>query len=236
MKKNDWKKWAVYSAIGLAAVCFLFWVVIPAAEIILGYAGNFLFAYIDKHPVGVFIAASIAGFFVHAATRPQPEEDHNPKWEPKPTESDYFTVLQTLRPAVAEVAEALRLAPIYSHTDMAADPKERIIPGIYFWGLNYKAPKRNVTDTIDVEQARRVIQAQVKTVLERDNPSRFTDTIFPYHGTLEPVIQIDEVQDGEAYIHIFAVIASDTYFKNRKKTNGDGPTLHTEADTDDPTF
>ena len=79
-------------------------------------------------------------------------------------------------------------------------------------------------------------KAQVKTVLERDNPSQFTEIRYNNHGTFEPVIQIDEVQDGEAYIHIFVVIASNTYFKNRRRTNGDGPTLHTEITPDDTDF
>lgn len=138
--------------------------------------------------MGVVIVGCVIGFIVYGITRPKEEEVKGPEWERKPTESDYFAVLETLRPAVSEVAEALGLAPIYSHTDMAADPKERILPGIYFWGLNYKAPKRNVTDKIDEAQARRVIQAQVKTVLERDNPSRFTELRHNNHGTFEPII------------------------------------------------
>lgn len=235
MKKN-WKKFALYAGISLLAAIPLLLLVIPATEIILSHAANFLFGYIEQHPVGVTIVGIIIGLVCYAATHPQEEPDKKPKWETEPTESDYFAVLGTIRPAVAEVAQALGLAPIYSHTDMAADPKERIIPGTYFWGLNYKAPKKNVMDKIDEAQARRVIQAQVKTVLERDNPSRFTEIRYNNQGSFVPIIQIDEVQDGEAYIHIFAVIASDTYFKNRKQTKGDTSTLHIQTDTSDGDF
>ena len=235
MNKNDWNKWAKYTVIGLLAVCLIFWVVIPAVEIIGISALDFLLDYTLKHPVGMFITACFLGFIAYAIIHSQ-EEQKNPKWEPEPTEADYFAVLDTLRPAMAEVAPALDLAPIYSYTDMAADPEERIIPGIYFWGLYYKAPKQKVTDKIDEAMARRVIQAQVKTVLERDNPSRFTEIRYNNHGTFEPTIQIDEVLDCEAYIHIYVVMASDTYFKNRKKTNGDGPILHTETAPDDTDF
>lgn len=232
--KKNWKKSAKYTGIGLAVAVLLLFVVIPAAEIISVHAVNFLLGYVAKHPIGVTIVGAIIGFVCYAVTRPQ--EEPAKKWEPEPTESDYFAVLETVRPAVAEVAQALGLAPIYSHTDMAADPKERIIPGIRFWGLNYKAPKKNVMDKIDEAQARRVIQAQIKTVLERDNPSRFTEIRYNNHGSFVPIIQVDEVLDGEAYIHIFVVIASDTYFKNRKQTKGDTSTLHTEANTSDNDF
>lgn len=44
--KNDLKKWVIYSTIGLVGVCLIFWVVIPAVEIIGINVLNLLLDYI----------------------------------------------------------------------------------------------------------------------------------------------------------------------------------------------
>ncbi len=236
MKNNNWNKWAKYAIIGLLAAALLLWVVIPASEILLGHAGNFLFSYIEKHLVGVFFVTCIIGFVAYGAYKaslaPAPA---SLKTMPKPTMQDYFKVLETVRPAVAEVASALGLAPIDSHTDMAADGPERILQWGKVWGFKYKARKLAATTNIDVEQARRVIQAQVATVLDRDNPSKLTETNYNYYGQLVPIIQIHEVKDNDAYVYIYVVMASDTYFK-QKEAEERASTIRTEADTDDSDF
>ena len=234
MKNYNWKKLAIIVLLSLVAAAVMLYIMLPAINAVGMRLGDAVIAAIEEYPMGVFIIAGVLVLIAHGVTHPK--EEKKTKWEPKPTESDYYAVLQTLRPAVAEVAGALGLAPIYSHTDMTADPEERIIPGIFFWGMKYKAPKRNVTDTIDEEQARRIIQSQVKTILETTNPSRFTEIRYNHHGTFEPIIQIDEVQDGEAFVSLFVVIASDTYFRNRKVTGGGAATLHTQAAADDTDF
>jgi len=238
MKKNniDWNKGAKYALIGLLAAALLLWVIIPAAEIILGHAGNFLFSYIEKHPVGVFLVSCIIGFGAYAAYKaslapaPAPLKDM-----PQPTISDYFKILETVRPAVAEVASALGLAPIDSHTDMAANGPERILKWGKVWGFKYKARKLAATTNVDVEQARRVIQTQIATVLDRDNPSKLTETNYNYYGQLVPVIQISEVRDDDAFIYLYVVMASDSFFK-QKDAETRGNTLHTEEDADDADF
>ncbi len=236
MKNNNWNKWAKYAIIGLLAAALLLWVVIPVAEVILGHAGNFFLDYVNKHPVGVFLVACIIGFVAYGAYKASLAPDPAPlKTMPKPTMQDYFKVLETVRPAVAEVASALGLAPIDSHTDMAADGPERILQWGKVWGFKYKARKLAATTNIDVEQARRVIQAQVATVLDRDNPSKLTETNYNYYGQLVPVIQISEVRDDDAFIYLYVVMASDTYFK-QKEAEERGNTLHTEEDADDTDF
>lgn len=237
MKNNkNWDKLAKYAMIGLLATVLLLWVAIPAAEIILGYVGNFLFDYIDKHPVGVFIVVCIVSVVLYmvykASIAPPPA---SAKAMPKPTLQDYFKVLETIRPAVAEIASTLGLAPIDNHTDMAADGAERILCWGKVWGFRYKARKLSSTANIDVEQACRVIQAQVATVLDRDNPSKLTEINYNYYGQLVPVIQIAEVKDGDAYIYIYVVMASDTYFKQVEDEKR-ASTLHTETDTNDKDF
>lgn len=237
MKSNkNWDKWAKYVMIGLVVVVLTLFVGIPAIEIILGYTGILLFDYIEKHPLGVLIVACIAGMFSYFIYNSSNTSDPIPdKAQEKPSERDYFVILETIRLAVAEVAQALGLAPIDSHTDMAANRAERILSWGKVWGFKYKALKLSSTATIDVEQACRIIQAQVETVLDRDNPSKLTEINTFCLGCFESVIQIAEVKDDDAYIYIYVVMASDTYFKQKEAENR-ASTLHTEADTSDTDF
>ena len=234
MKKIDWDKGARYAVLGLVLTFLLLWVVIPAAEIILGHVGNFLFGYIERHLVGVTIVVGFIGFALYAAYKaslaPIPI-----KTMPKPTMKDYFKILETIRPSVAEIASTLGLAPIDNHTDMAADGAERILSWGKVWGFKFKARKLSATTKIDVEQARRIIQAQVATVLDRDNPSKLTEINYNYYGQLMPVIQINEVRDDDAYIYIYVVMASDTYSK-QVEAEKRASTLHTETDASDTDF
>ena len=154
----------------------------------------------------------------------------------EPTMGDYFAVLETLRPAVAEVAQALELAPVYSHTDMAADSEERILSWGKVWRMKYKAPKKSAVAVIDTALCKRIIQAQVKTVLERDNPSGFSAVRYQHGGSFTSVIQIDEIKDGDAYIYIFAVIASDTYFRQKAEWRNRHDVLAIRGDSNDDDF
>lgn len=154
----------------------------------------------------------------------------------EPTMGDYFAVLETLRPAVAEVAQALELAPIYSHTDMAADSEERILPWGKVWRMKYKAPKKSAVTVIDTALCKRIIQAQVKTVLERDNPSGLSSVRFQLGGSFLPIIQIDEVKDGDIFLYIFATIASEAYFKQKSAWSNRRNVLAIKEDADDIDF
>lgn len=236
--KIDWNKLAKYAVIGVVAVLLLLWVVIPVAGIIAGHVGEFIISYIDNHLVGVSVVALIAGGICFVAWQtPQNTPPDSTKAMPKPTEEDYFKILKTIRPAVAEVASTLGLAPIDTRKDMAANEKERILQWGNVWGFKYKALKLSSTADIDVEQVRRVIQTQVATVLERDNPTKLVEKYYNYCGHLEPIIQIAEVKDDDAYIYIYAVMASGTYFKQVEQENDDRvSTLHTQADASDTDF
>lgn len=234
MKKN-WKKFALYAGISLLAAILLLWLVIPAAEIILNRAANFLFSYIDRHPVGVTIVGAIIGFITYGMLHPKAEESEEKL--SKPTMEDYNTALKTIRLAMREVASALELAPIESHTNIAADPDEgRIVSWERVWGMKYKVKKKKATQRIDEAHAARIIQAQVKTVLQRKNPSRYADIWFPYRGVSEPILQIADVKDeGGAYIYIYVVQASKTYFE-QKANEEDNENFEPEADSADDDF
>lgn len=176
---------------------------------------------------------AVAGFLVVCFLKG--EEPATPR---KPTQDDYKAVLATIRPAVATVAQALGLAPIYSNTNMEADEDEQILPWGKVWRLKYKALKQKADALIDADFARSVIQNEVKTVLIRDNPSGFSNLNFVWHGTTKPIIQIDQIENDErgAYIYIYAVISSYHYFKQKSEWDKKKDALPTEVNIDDEDF
>lgn len=154
----------------------------------------------------------------------------------KPTPEDYQAVLATVKPALTTVAPALGLAPIYEHTDISADPEEQVLPWAKVWRMKFKVLKQNAATSIDKELCRSVIQAQVKSVLERDNPSGFSDVRFQRSGTFVPIIQVDEVLPGDAFVYLFVAIASQEYFQQKADWQSRKNVLSTGADTDDLDF
>lgn len=84
------------------------------------------------------------------------------------------------------------------------------------WRLKYKLKKRKAGAEINRELMIRTLQAEVKTILNGDNPSGFQNINFNRGGSLEPVIQIDDVSNGDLYVFVHAVIASETYFRQRR--------------------
>lgn len=160
----------------------------------------------------------------------EPEPSH------KPTPEDYRAVLETVKPAVAAVAPALGLAPVYGHTDISADPEEWILPWGKVWRMKYKLLKQNANIPVDTALCARVIQAQLKTVLERENPSGLASVRFQWGGRMEPIIQVSSVTDGEAFLYVFTSIASAEYFKQKSEWESRGNLLATGADTDDEDF
>lgn len=154
----------------------------------------------------------------------------------KPTPEDYQAVLATVKSALATVAPALGLAPIYEHTNISADPEEQILPWGKVWRMKYKVLKQNTTNSIDKELCQSVIQAQVKSVLEGNNPSGFANVRFQRDGIFVPIIQVDEVLPGDVFLYLFVVIASNEYFQQRTDWENRKNVLPTGANTDDKDF
>lgn len=159
-----------------------------------------------------------------------------PTLTPKPTPEDYQAVLTTVKPALATVAPALGLAPIYEHSDISADPEEQILPWGNVYRLKFKVLKQNATASIDKELCRSVIQAQVKSVLVRDNPSGFANIHFQRGGTFVPIILVDEVLPGDAFVYLFVAIASQEYFQQKADWENRKKMLSTNTDMDDLDF
>lgn len=177
-----------------------------------------------------FLAAGAYSLLRKISGAVEPEPIH------VPTMSDYTAVLETLKPALAKVAPALGLAPIYSYTDITLNEDETITKWGKVWRMGYGTLKKTAGVDVNTDMCRRVIQAQVKTVLERENPSGFSNVRFPRGGRFEPIIQIDEVMQDDAYVYIFSALASDAYFSQKAEWESRRNLLTMGADTDDEDF
>lgn len=177
-----------------------------------------------------FLTAGVYSFWRKLSGTVEPEPIH------KPTTDDYMAVLATLKPAMVKVAPALGLAQIYGYTDITLDADDMITKWGRVWRMGYGALKKTAGVDVDLEMCRRVIQAQVKMVLERENPSGFTNVRFPRGGRFEPVIQIDEIMQDEAYVYIFAALASNEYFCQKAEWSNRGKMLAGKNDIGDEDF
>lgn len=154
--------------------------------------------------------------------------------EPKPAEKDYQDVLATLRPSVSAVALPLNLAPIDKHTNMEVGPESCIQPWKGGWRMVYKALKKN-TDPIDISLYQRTIQKAIEMTLSHSNPAGFPEITIRFGNKSFPIIMVDEVNDEDTYIYIFAVICTRNYLKRKFNTESNTD-LHPSADTDDEDF
>lgn len=154
----------------------------------------------------------------------------------KPTPEDYQAVQATVKPALATVAPALGLAPIYEHTDITADPEEQILPWGKVWRMKFKVLKQNATTPIDKDLCRSVIQAQLKSVLSRENPSGFANVSYGHNGTFVPILQLDEIIIGDAFVYLFVAIACKEYFQQKSDWENRKNVLPIAANTDDEDF
>lgn len=203
-----------------------------AALVILAVA---LFVKLAIQNLHVIIAASFLATAAYSVLSKlfQIEEPPPPQ---KPTQEDYQAILATVKPALAAVAPALGLAPVYEHTDICADPEEQILPWGKVWRMKFKVLKQSATTSIDKELCRSVIQAQVKSVLARENPAGFANVRFQRGGTFVPIIQVDEVLQGDAFVYLFIAVASQEYFQQKSDWQNRKNTLPTEVSSDDEDF
>lgn len=156
-----------------------------------------------------FLAAGVYSMYKKLTGAAEPEPIH------RPTAEDYAAVHKTLKSALAKVAPTLGLAPIHRYTDIKLNPDDMITEHGRVWRLGFGALKKTAGVDLDEDLCKRVIQSQVRSVLERENPAGFSNVRFPYGGTFESIIQIDEVLQDDANIYILAAIASEAYFRQR---------------------
>lgn len=233
---NNWDKWAKYALFGLLAVLLLLLVVIPAVEILLGYAGNFLFDYINKHPVGVFIVVCVLGFIVWCMYQKPIQKPIEIIRDPEPTMTDYETIVKTIYAAAKNICDSLGLVAARSYADLYVDEADRILQWENVWGMKYKLRKQRSTTNFDKAFAIEAFQNEIESVMRKYNPSKLAKHYYPYGGVLKSTVQVADIEDGNAFVYIYVVLAmTDTYFVQKANDERDD-VAETEAETDDTDF
>lgn len=182
----------------------------------------------------------IAGFILAAAYSALRKflgiEEPEPEKILKPTLTDYDAILKTVKAALSQIAPQLSLAPIHSYTDISLAEEDAITPYGRVWRLGFGTLKKTAGTELDLDLCQRVIQAQVTRVLERENPSGFSQVRFPYGGRFHPIVIVDEVLQDDIELYVLAVIASEVYFKQKANWDRQGNSLVRGAEPDDTDF
>lgn len=185
----------------------------PLLDKIITAAERRIFAFIDQHFLLLVLVGLGAYLYIHYIRKPTEKLVQDDPLD-KPDQRDYFRALDTLRPAAAEIDQQLRFALIDAFTDMAVNEADRILPWGRCWLMVYKIPKAAAADEINTAQVKRALQAQLVTVLQRDNPSGYAELVFPWHGVDKPILIVHDVLDRDAYAYVFIVKASREYFED----------------------
>ena len=151
-----------------------------------------------------------------------------------PTMEQYITVGNIVKIAAKRVVPMLGLSQIFEESDIKAAKDERIVPCGKFWFLKYRLLKKNVSTVADESMIQRVLQSELRTVLDNDNPAGFDTVRFVYGGIDECVLQVDHVTQGSLYVYIYVCYASADYFSQREQEQENG--AHDTADTSDIDF
>lgn len=220
---------AVMSAVAVFGVgaCLLL-EVIPWLEQIAAGIGNIMLAYIAEHFGFFLVVGGGAGYVVYRKYHPRALKPDEPL--PSPTMDTYRAVMNILRIAAKLVGPALGLAPIYEDTSIMAEADETLIQNGAYWWMKFRLPKQNATTLLDENLIRRVLQREIQVVLETENPGAFDKVRFVRGGSYECIIQIDKVHDYDAYVYVYAVIASEEYFKQRGKQGNSRGSLASRGD------
>lgn len=231
----NWHKLLKVLLFGLLAVVAVLYIVLPLLNNVGMRVGDLLIAAIGKYPFGAFIVACIFGLIIWGARQKPPQTPIVGK-DPKPTMNDYQTIAKTIFVVVKNIGETFGFAPVRGYTDIYVDEADRILQWENVWGMKFKLLKQRCTNSIDLALALQAFQQEVDSVLENYNPSKLSKIKYPYGGTLKSIIQIADMDDGNAYVYLYAVlVTSDTYFK-QKAENERNDVAKTVADTEDNDF
>ena len=207
------------------ALLIIIWGV--AIVLIIAFLGLLIIRNMTIFVIGAFLAAAL---YSAVAKLSGSDEKGDGGPAPQPTMEEYCSVMEIVRQAAKRVGPALSLAEIYEETDLRAAKDERILQHGSYWYFKYRLPKKNATISIDTVLTRRVLQREIQSVIESDNPGSFINTRIVHGGITECIVQVDKISDGDAFAYLYCVIASETYF-NQKSRNRFSNTADT-YDTD----
>ena len=228
-------KWAPIVFHVLQAAFAGFWVIdalFPLLDNAITVIEQSIISFIDRHWLLIVLIGLVIWFLFFRKPAEKPVIGCTLD---KPSERDYFRALDTLRPAVAEIAGALVFSPIDTFTDMAPKAIDRIKQWGRCWLMVYKIPKVNASVVIDKSKVKRVLEEQMDAVVQGDNPSGYAELCFPWHGMDKPILLVHDVLDQDIYVYVFIVKASREYFEDKeaateRKSREDGSTPGTLYD------
>lgn len=148
----------------------------------------------------------------------------------KPTLEQYITVGNIVKMAAKRVASTLDLSPVYEETDIKAAKDERIVPKGKVWLFKYLIRKISAETIIDTDTAQRVLQRELKMILDAENPAGFDKVRFVYGGVDECILQIDHISQEDSYVFLYCSFASEEFFKLREREREDGENDATNMD------
>lgn len=189
------------------------------------------FLYSARETIGRIIILIVVGVVFVASYR----ENHRPTGPAiikAPTMEQYVTGGNILKLAAKRVAPMLELNQIYDESDVKAAKDERIVQSGKCWFLKYRLLKKNATVAIDEAVAQRVLQNELRMVLDNDNPAGFDRVRFVYGGVDECVLQVAHITQGDLYLYVYLCYASEEYFSQRERE----VEQHDTADTNDIDF
>lgn len=150
----------------------------------------------------------------------------------QPSTEQYITVGNITKSAVKKVAPILALAPVHAESDIKAAKDERIIQHGRYWLFKYRFLKKSISTDIDTDSAQRVLQRELQTILDNENPAGFDKIRFIYGGVSECILQLARVTQDDLYLYLYCCYASEDYFAQRERE----VEQHDTADTDDIEF
>lgn len=221
-RNGDWGRFAALILLALA-LSYLFCVLVWAVLLLIDRNFDFLATFFG------IPAAIVLGWRYYRRTHPI--QVGGPL--PPPSWDTYRAVMNTLRIAAQKVGPALGLAAIYEETDIRAEAAERILPNGNYWWMKFRLPKQNASVSLDENLVRRVLQREIQMVLETENPGAFDKVRYVRGGSYECIIQIEKAPDFDAYVYVYAVMASEEFFKQRGRMGNPGASLGSPGDDRD---
>lgn len=173
--------------------------------------------YKAREIIGNVIILSVVGAVFVASYRENRKPSISPSPPKAPTMEQYITVGNVTKPAVKKVAPILGLAPVYEESDIKAVKDERIIQHGRYWLFKYRFLKKSISTNIDTDTAQRVLQRELQTILDNENPAGFDKLRIIYGGVSECVLQLARITQDDVYLYLYCCYASEDYFAQRER-------------------
>lgn len=152
---------------------------------------------------------------------------------PIPTFEDYKKLGEIVNKAVQWLPKSIGLAAVNNATNILVKGNDWLTQHGKVYRLKYRFLKQS---NINKSVLKQVLQDKIQDVLDTEMPLAFTGTTIWWNCEAHCVIQVDYVDEDDAYAYVYCVIAMDaTYFEQRDEMERKAGETRT-APTDDEDF